>query len=49
MRDANCQGLEWPNPDYTFTEIECGFRCECQLETANVVVAGEGAASKKQG
>jgi ribonuclease R len=48
MLNNLCQNLKWPNPEYSFTETEEGFRCECQLETAAVVVTGEGVASKKQ-
>jgi ribonuclease R len=48
MLNNLCQGLEGPNPEYSFTETEEGFRCECQLETADALVVGEGVASKKQ-
>jgi ribonuclease R len=48
MLNNLCQGLEWQNPEYSFAETEEGFRCECRLETADVVVVGEGVASKKQ-
>jgi ribonuclease R len=48
MLNNLCQGLEGPNPEYSFTETEEGFRCECQLETTDAMVTGEGVASKKQ-
>jgi ribonuclease R len=48
MLNNLCQALKWSNPEYSFTETEEGFRCECQLEIADALVAGEGAASKKQ-
>lgn len=48
MLNNLCQGLALSNPEYSFTETEEGFRCECRLETAAIVVTGEGVASKKQ-
>ncbi|NJM75321.1 MAG: RNB domain-containing ribonuclease [Acaryochloridaceae cyanobacterium RU_4_10] len=48
MLNNLCQALKWSNPEYSFTETEEEFRCECQLEIVDVLVAGEGVASKKQ-
>lgn len=48
MLNNLCQGLALSNPEYIFSETEEGFRCECHLETADTLVAGEGVASKKQ-
>jgi ribonuclease R len=42
------QNLKWQNPEYSFTETEEGFRCECRLEAVDALVTGEGVASKKQ-
>jgi ribonuclease R len=48
MLNNLCQGLAFSNPEYSFAETEEGFRCECQLETTDAMVMGEGVASKKQ-
>ena len=43
-----CQSQTWQKPDYAFTAIENGFRCECQFWFENAQIVGTGTATSKR-